>query len=406
MDAQILAVGSELLTPERIDTNSLYLTQELNNLGVEVVQKSIVGDDRDRLTAAIRTALATSDLVILTGGLGPTEDDVTRDAAAAALGCGQTFNEEVCAGIEDRFRRMKRAMVTINRRQAYIIDGAEILPNQLGTAPGQWIQVDGKVVMLLPGPPRELKPLFASQCLPKLRTLLPPQVIRIRHYRVACMPESDLDELIAPVYTRYTNPVTTVLAGPGDIQVLLRARTDDEAEATRLLEEVGEQIEQLLGDRVYSVNGDNLETTLVKTLAKTGKKLTIAESCTGGMMAQRITSVPGSSEIFLGGLVTYATGLKHSLLGMSGGTPAVSEVAARQMAEGARRISGADYGLSATGYAGPAGGTEQDPVGTVYIAVADASGSDARRLPFMGDRERIRHLAAQWAFDFLRRRIS
>lgn len=410
MDANIIAVGSELLTPGKIDTNSLYLTQELNQLGVEVTQKTIVGDDRDRLTAVIRTALASRGILILTGGLGPTEDDVTRDAVAAALGCGQAFNDEICAAIEERFRRMKRTMVENNKRQAFILEGAEVLPNDRGTAPGQWIAFDGRIVMLLPGPPRELKPLFAEQCVPRLQALLRSQVIRIRHYRVACMPESDLDQLIAPIYTRYANPVTTVLAGPGDIQVILRARTDEEVEASRLLEDVGSRIEGLLGDRIYSTNGDNLETTLIKTLAGRGQKLALAESCTGGMMAQRLTSVPGSSEVLLGGVVAYSADLKHSLLGVSRETldrfSAVSEATAREMAEGARRITGSDYAVATTGYAGPAGGTEADPVGTVYIAVADGEGVDVRRLPFFGDRDRIRQLATQWAFDLLRRRLS
>jgi nicotinamide-nucleotide amidase len=410
VNAQILAVGSELLTPGKIDTNSLYLTQELNNLGVEVVQKSILGDDRERLTAAIRVALDNADLVILTGGLGPTEDDVTRDAAAAALGRAQSFRDDVCEAIEERFRRIRRPMVSINRRQAYVIDGAEILTNPRGTAPGQWIVDGSKIVVLLPGPPRELKPMFADACLPKLAAILPPQVIRIRHYRVACMPESDLDQLIAPVYTQYTNPVTTVLAAVGDIQVLLRARTQDEAEADRLLTEVGTRIEELLADRIYSADGANLETTIVQRLAASGKTVTTAESCTGGLIAQRLTSVPGSSNVFGGGFVTYSAAMKHSVLGVDRDLiaryTAVSEPVAAEMAIGARRLSGADYAISVTGYAGPDGGTEADPVGTVYIGIADAEGVNVMRFPFGGERERIRQMASQWALDLLRRRAN
>ncbi|HYZ84921.1 MAG TPA: CinA family nicotinamide mononucleotide deamidase-related protein, partial [Bryobacteraceae bacterium] len=336
MNAQVIAVGSELLTSGKIDTNSLYLTRELNVLGVEVVEKSIVGDDRERLTEAVRTALAHCEVVILTGGLGPTEDDVTRDAVAAALGRTQYFNDEICDALEARFRKLKRAMVTINRRQAYVIEGAEVLPNACGTAPGQWIVHGDRIVMLLPGPPRELKPMFESQCLPRLRPLLPEQVIAVRHYRVACMPESDLDALIAPVYTKYTNPVTTVLGAVGDIQVFLRARTDTEAEALALLNEVGTQVEALLGDRIYSKNGDNLEATLVELMRAREKKLGFAESATGGLLAQRVTSVPGSSEVLIGGVVAYSDQLKQSLLGVSPMTlaeySAVSEPVAREMA--------------------------------------------------------------------------
>lgn len=238
-DAEIIAVGSELLTPQKIDTNSLYLTGELNALGVEVVRKTIVGDDRERLTDTIRGAVARSHIVLVTGGLGPTEDDVTRDAAAAALDRGLHFDEEICRWLEDRFRRFGRKMAENNKRQAYIVDGAGILPNQWGTAPGQWIEQDGVIVILLPGPPRELKAMFAAECLSRLERTLPAQAIRTRFYRVAGMGESDLDTLIAPVYTRYQNPATTILAAAGDIQIHLRARCATEQESEALLEEVG-----------------------------------------------------------------------------------------------------------------------------------------------------------------------
>ena len=235
MNAEIIAVGSELLTPQRVDTNSLYITDQLNVLGVEVTMKTIVGDDRARLTAVIAAAMIRSDAIVLTGGLGPTEDDVTRDAVGAALGLAQSYHPEVEAQIEARFKRAGRKMAENNKRQALILDSAEILPNDRGTAPGQWIETSGRVVMLLPGPPNEMKPMFAGQCIPKLQRILPPLVIRTRFYRVAGMPESDLDQLIAPVYTKYTNPVTTILAAPSDIQIHLRARCETEkAPAGRL----------------------------------------------------------------------------------------------------------------------------------------------------------------------------
>src|ERR1051326_6772733 len=238
-DAEIIAVGSEMLTSQRIDTNSLYITDQLNALGVEVRRKLIVGDDRALLTDAVQSALNHAAIVILTGGLGPTEDDVTRQAVADALDRKLVFSQEICDGIEERFRRRQRKMAEINRRQAYRIAGAEVLPNANGTAPGQWIAHDGRVVILLPGPPGELKPLFAQECIPRLTTLLPRQVIRARFYRVTGLTESDLDALIAPVYTKYTNPSTTILASPGDIQIHLRARCASEEEAELLLAEVG-----------------------------------------------------------------------------------------------------------------------------------------------------------------------
>ena len=224
-DAEIIAIGSELLTPQKVDTNSLYLTDQLNALGVEVVRKTVVGDERERLMDTILGALARSQIIVLTGGLGPTEDDLTRDAVACALGRILVFRQDICDQIEERFRRFQRKMVEINRRQAYIVEGAEVLANDRGTAPGQWIEQDSAVLMLLPGPPNELKSMFEKQCLPRLQKVLPPQVIQTLMLRVVGMPESDLDQLIAPVYLRYPNLATTILAVSGEIHIHLRARS-------------------------------------------------------------------------------------------------------------------------------------------------------------------------------------
>lgn len=404
-DAEIIAVGSELLTPQKIDTNSLYLTDQLNALGVEVVRKTIVGDERLLLAETIKSALGRSQIVILTGGLGPTEDDVTRDAVAAALGRSLVFNDQVCEWLVERFRKFGRKMAENNKRQAYILDGAEILQNDWGTAPGQWIDQGGVALMLLPGPPRELKSIFPARCLPRLEKMLPPQVIRARFYRVAGMGESDLDNLIAPVYTKYQNPVTTILAAASDIQVHLRARCATAAEAEALLEEVGSQIEPLIGDRLYSNNGEPLEQVVGQLLRARGAHLAVAESATGGMLGERITGVAGSSDYFLGGFLTYTDAIKSKLLGVDETmlleSTAVSEPVAIAMAEGARRNTGAEYGLSVTGYAGPNG----DQVGLVFIGVAGPVGSNARRFQFVGDRHRIRTLATNTALDMLRRTL-
>jgi nicotinamide-nucleotide amidase len=408
-DAEIIAAGSELLTPAKIDTNSLWLTDQLNALGVEVVRKSILGDDRARMTAAIGSALESADLVIVTGGLGPTEDDVTRDAAAAALGRGQTFRQDLCDGIAARFARMKRTMVEINKRQAFLIDGAEALSNDRGTAPGQWIEDRERVLMLLPGPPGEMKAMFERECLPRLRAMLPPQVIRTRFYRVACMPESDLDQLIAPVYTQYTNPATTILAALGDIQIHLRARCETEQEADALLAELCPRIEHLLGDRVYTDCGVPLEHVIGHRLTARSETVAVAESATAGMLGERLTAEPGASKYFKGGFLTYTDEAKVSLLGVDAALieqhGAVSNPVARAMAERAREKAGSTYAVSVTGNAGPDGGTESDPVGTVYIGVADPEGTDVRRLHFVGDRARIRTMAVQWALDLLRRSL-
>lgn len=405
-DAEIIAVGSELLTPQKVDTNSLYLTDELNSLGVEVVRKTIVGDERARLTESIQGAVARSQIVILTGGLGPTEDDITRDSVAVALGGQLVFNPEVCGWIERRFRSFGRAMAENNKRQAYIIDGAQVLPNQWGTAPGQWIVRNGVVVILLPGPPRELKALFAAECRPRLRDMLPAQVIRTRFYRVAGMGESDLDTLIAPVYTKYQNPVTTILAAAGDIQIHLRARCTTAEEAEALLEEVATQIEPLLAERLYSKEGAALEQVIGQLLLARKASLSVAESATGGMLGERITSVAGSSEYFRGGFLTYTNEMKIKLLGIQPDLierhTAVSDPVARAMAEGARRNTGSDYALAISGYAGPDG----EQVGLIFIGIATPDGSEARRFQFPGDRNRVRSLASNYALDLLRRKLT
>jgi nicotinamide-nucleotide amidase len=411
MNAEIIAVGSELLTPQRIDTNSLYLTAQLNTLGVEVVAKMIIGDDRARLAEAIRAALARSEILILTGGLGPTEDDVTRDGVAAALGREQQFRQDLADAIERRFHRGGRTMAEINKRQAYLVAGAEVLPNPNGTAVGQWIDYDGRAVMLLPGPPHEMEAMFRDACLPRLERLLPGQVIRTSVFRIALMAESEVDQKVAPVYTRYTNPVTTILAAAGDIQLHLRARSDTAEEAERLLDEVAAQIEPLLGNRIYSRNGDPLEAVVGQRLRERGETVAVAESCTGGMLGERITSIPGSSDYFAGGFLVYTERMKTALLGVSEELlkehTAVSEQAAEAMALGARERTGATWAVSITGVAGPGGGTEIAPVGTIIIGVAGPEGCRTHRARYSQfDRARIRALATQNALDLLRRRLE
>ena len=409
MDAEIIAVGSEMLTPERLDTNSLHLTAELNNLGVEVVAKCVIGDDRERLAAAIRLAMSRSGIVILSGGLGPTEDDVTRDAAALALDRKLIFHPEIAEALEQRFLRANRKMAEVNKRQALVIEGADILPNDRGTAPGQWAEESGAVLMLLPGPPHELKAMFERQCLPRLERIVPGQAIRTIFLRVTGMSESDLDTLIAPVYKKYVNPATTILAANGDLQIHLRARCATAAEADVLLAEVAGPIELLLGDRVYSRNGDPLEAVVGNLLRKVHATVAVAESSTGGMLGERFTSVPGSSDYFAGGFITYTNAMKMELLGVPAETleqyGAVSRETAEAMASGARRRTHSTYALSITGIAGPASDSKSAPVGTMYVGLADAAGTRVVHRQFLGDRQRIRVFTCQMALDLLRRRI-
>jgi nicotinamide-nucleotide amidase len=410
MNSEIIAVGSEMLISERVDTNSLFLTDQLNSLGVEVVTKCVVGDDLNRLAETVRRAVGRTEIVIISGGLGPTEDALTRDAVGLALDRKLIFHPEIAEWLEQRFAQMKRKMAEVNRRQAFILEGAEILPNDRGTAPGQWIDEGGASVMLLPGPPHELKAMFTRQCMPRLERKVPRQVIQTIVMRVAGMAESDLDQLIAPVYKKYENPATTVLAAAGDIQVHLRARCDSEADAAKLLAEVAGPIELLLGDRLYSRNGDSLEMVVGELLRQQHSMLAVAESATGGLLAERITSVPGSSDYFVGGFITYTNRMKAELLGVPEETlaqyGAVSKETAEAMALGARRRTGATYALSVTGVAGPGSGGEEAPVGMVYIGLADINGCQVNHRQFLGDRARVRQFASQMALDMLRRKLK
>lgn len=406
-NAEIIAVGSELLTPQRLDTNSLFVTDQLNLLGVEVVMKEVVGDDRERLANAIRAAVIRTPIVIVSGGLGPTEDDVTREAAAVALGRRLVRSLEQEAVLIRRFRQFNRAMAPNNLRQAFLIEGAEALPNPNGTAPGQFLSTDRGALALLPGPPHELEAMVVNELIPRLRPVLPRQIIKVRTFRITGIGESDLDALIAPVYTKYANPTTTVLSYPGDLSVHLRARCDTEQEADKLLLEVGNRIADLLGDRIYTENPfEGLEAVVGRLLRKRGATVAAAESCTGGLLASRLTDTAGSSDFFVAGFVTYTDTEKQRVLGIPVDVlhkhSAVSEPIAAAMAEAARACANATYALSVTGYAGPTGGTEYDPVGTVYIGLAGPNDTRVTRLRHSGDRHRVRTLATQSALNILR----
>ena len=409
MDAEIIAVGSELLTPFRQDTNSLFLTGKLNSLGIEVRFKTIVGDDAERLAQAFRAALGRSRLIILTGGLGPTEDDVNRHVVAEVLNKPLHEVPEIRHRIENRFARFGRTMSENNLRQTLVPEGAEWLENKQGTAPGLWIEQDGTVIILLPGPPRELEAMFESACLPRLAALVPPQCLRTRVYKVAGLAESEVDSRIAPIYEGYTNPSTTVLATPGAIEVHLRARGENEAEAEALLGDLGERIEAALGDYLFSSGGESLEEVVGMYLVLRRKTLAVAESCTGGLLAERLTRVPGSSNYFLGGAVCYSNELKTRLAGVPlkliEEHGAVSKAVARALAEGIRRRSGTSMGVGITGIAGPGGGTAEKPVGLVFIALADERRTQVREFRFPGDRERIRQRATVAALEIIRRHI-
>ncbi|HKS95104.1 MAG TPA: competence/damage-inducible protein A [Terriglobia bacterium] len=409
MDAEIIAVGSELLTPYRLDTNSLYLTDQLNQLGIEVRLKTVVGDDRERLAEALRAALGRSDLIIMTGGLGPTEDDVNREVVAEVLGRPLHEVAELRRGIEERFARLGRPMAGNNLRQALVPEGADWLENKKGTAPGLWLEPDGRKLILLPGPPHELTAMFEAACLPRLARFATGDRLRSRVYKVIGLPESEVDQRIAPATQQYTNPATTVLAVSGTIEVHLRAHARTEEEADALLAALGDKIELALGDHVFSTRGESLEEVVGMYLVMKQKTVAAAESCTGGLLSERLTRVPGSSGFFLGGAVCYSNELKTKLAGVPPALieehGAVSKTVAQAMAEGIRQRTGASIGMGVTGIAGPSGGTPEKPVGLVFVALADERGTQLREFRFPGDRERIRLWASQAALEMIRRRV-
>lgn len=413
MKSEIIAIGSEMLTPYRQDTNSLYLTEKLNEIGVTVAFKTIVGDRRKDLVNAIRTALGRADIVILMGGLGPTEDDLTREATADALGIGLRRDGAQVAALHVRAATWRMPMPENNLKQADVLEGATILPNPNGSAPGQWLDTmyEGyrKIVALVPGPPGECKPLFDAECLPRLTSALPKRFIAKRTLKAAMIPESQADKLLAPIYTTYADVETTILAHNGDIQLTLLCAKNSMATAQQRVNELASRMEEVLDDWLYSSEGESLEQIVLYYLGLRQATLAVAESCTGGLVAERITSVPGSSRSFVGGAVVYSDELKTAFADvpaeMIAEHGAVSEEVAKALAMGIRQRTGATLGVGITGIAGPSGGTEAKPVGRVYIAVSDPLRTDVLERTFRGPRQRVREWTAHQALDLVRRRL-
>jgi nicotinamide-nucleotide amidase len=406
MKAEIIAVGSELLTPDRIDTNSLFLTEELNKLGIEIVRKTVVGDDRSLLLEAFRDAVNRVPLTIASGGLGPTEDDLTRETVAELLGRKLVRSDAIVRAIEARFRSFGRPMPDTNLRQAMVPEGGEPLDNPRGTAPGMWMEDRDRMIALLPGPPRELKPMFREQLLPRLQRRISAVRMYHRELRVTGLGESHVDSLAGPVYTRYPEVQTTVLAAPGEVQIHLRAWTDNEAQAQATFADIERALDLALTDRIFSRDGSPLEVVVAHELLKQNATIAAAESCTGGLFAERLTTIAGSSAYFLGGVVCYSNEMKTAWADvppeMIATKGAVSAEVAIALAEGIRRRVGSALGVGITGIAGPGGGSEEKPVGTVHIALASAGGVRERGLRLPGDREMVRLQASQAALDMVR----
>ncbi|HEV7671562.1 MAG TPA: competence/damage-inducible protein A [Thermoanaerobaculia bacterium] len=409
MRAAILAVGSELLGTRRLDTNSLRLTAVLNRYGFELRAKSVAGDSIEEIAAEVRSHLKRADLVLVTGGLGPTADDVTREAVALAVGRGLQLVPEVLEGIEARFRSYGRVMPAVNRKQAELIDGGAIIPNPRGSAPGMAIEHEGKTLLLFPGVPYEMEGMIDSFLDGWLAARSGGIGRETAVLKVACLPESLVEERIAPAYAEFGRESITILASPGEIRLEATAEGASEARRARLGEMSG-RLKELAGDAVFSDREDaDLPTVVGELLRAAGATLTVAESCTGGLLAERITAISGSSDYFLGGAVTYSNRLKTQLLGVGeelfAAHGAVSEAVARAMAEGARERFAADYALSITGVAGPGGGSEEKPVGTVHLGLAGPAGTEHRRARFPGNRNFVRIQASQLALEMLRRRL-
>jgi nicotinamide-nucleotide amidase len=410
MKAWIIAVGSELLTPFRVDTNSLLITDRLNAIGIDVLQKSVIGDDVDRVAALLTEALAAADLVVCTGGLGPTADDVTRDAVSRALGLPLDPNPEILAAIEARFVRRGLVMSAINRRQAMVPRGALVLDNVNGTAPGLWIEARSSRLALLPGPPREMTPMLEALVRERLAPLTGGGGLFRRVLKITGRAESEVDALAQPIYGPLRGqavPIeTTILAVFGQVELHLTAAAQSRAEADAALNPAVAALVAGLGPSVYSTDGTTLEAVVGDLLRASGDTVAAAESCSGGLLMSRLTDVPGSSDYIQSGVVCYSNRSKTEWVGVPADLiaahGAVSEPVARAMAEGVRLRAGATVGIGVTGIAGPGGGTPDKPVGTVCLAVLTEHQAHVRTVRLVGNREQVKYQSAQAALNLLR----
>lgn len=409
--AEIFAIGSELLDDAHLDTNSLFLSRELATLGISLLRKAVLPDDPAVIASALATSLRRVPLVVCCGGLGPTADDRTREAAARALHCGLHRDPRVVARLRRRFRRYGRAMPANNLQQADRLACAEWLPNPRGSAPGQWCRSPGGWLVLLPGPPAEMQAMFVRHVRPRLRALGASAVCFTRVLSLFGLPESEVDARVAPLYTRVQNPSTTILATSAPaIELRFRATAGSAAAARRFADGLAREAAAVLGEHVFSRDQESLAAVVGRLLAACSETVAVAESCTGGLLGSWLSAVPGASEYFLGGAISYSNALKRTLLGVPPRVlrvhGAVSAACARAMAEGVARRCAADWGVAITGIAGPTGGTSAKPVGTVFVALA-RRGEPGVVVPLAlrGDRDTIRRFSAQWALHHLRLRL-
>ena len=410
MKACILAIGSEMLTPFRVDTNSLFITERLNAIGYDIRLKAVVGDDVDELADVLRAAIGWADLIVITGGLGPTEDDVTRDAVARVYDMPLEVDEAIADRIRDRFARRGMTMPDINRRQAMVPRGAVVLENPNGTAPGLWIERGRTAMVLLPGPPREMKPMLEGVVRDRLAPRSGSAGLFRRVLKITGRAESDVDAQAQPTYAKWTSsPVpisTTILAVLGQIELHLTAQAANPDAAHAALDAAVLEMQQVLGPSVYSTDGRSLEAVVGDLLRQHTLTIAVAESCTGGLLASRLTDVPGSSDYVERGVVCYSNRSKTELADVPAALiaehGAVSEPVARAMAEGIRSRAGTNIGIGITGIAGPGGGTPEKPVGTVSVAVIGDDETRVRTFQFIGGRDMVKFQAAQAALNMTR----
>lgn len=409
MKCEIISVGTELLLGNILNSNSKYLSERLANLGLDVYNHITVGDNENRLMAVVHEAFTRSDLLVFTGGLGPTDDDITRETVARAMNLPIHTDVEIFNKIDSFFKKIGRPMPEINKKQANVPEGAIVLNNDNGTAPGLILSSNGKHAVLLPGPPLEMIPLFEEKVVPWIKTITDTQVIESRILRIVGIGESSVQERLQHIFDRQSNPSLAPYAKNSEVHLRITAKTKNKEEAISLIKPMENEIIGILGDAIYAFDGDSLEQTVV-SLAKL-KKITLAtsESCTGGLISSRITDVPGSSDVFLGGVISYSNELKNKLLNVKLDTlekfGAVSAETAIEMAEGVRLLTGANIGISSTGIAGPSGGSEEKPVGLAYIGISTANGTEAFKNMAFGNREKIKWHTSTRALDIIRRKM-
>lgn len=410
MKAEIISVGTELLLGEIIDTNAAFISQRMADLGLDVLHRQTLGDNLQRLSEAIQTALGRADVVILIGGLGPTEDDLTREAIAAATGRPLVRVPESEQWLRAFFAARKRVVADSNLKQCDVPTGGEHLENTCGTAPGVFVAQDGKLIFALPGPPPEFKEMYRLSVEPRLREHLgPTAVLYTRSLLMTEIGESQVADLLGELITAQTDPTIAMYASPALVRVRLATKAASQEEADRKLDPLASQIVAILGDHLLGYDDDTMPVVVGRLLRERQATLAVAESCTGGLICSRLTDISGSSDYFVTGVVAYANETKQRLLGVSGEIlathGAVSEECARAMAEGVRKINGADYGLATTGIAGPTGGTPEKPVGLVYIAVADAQGTIVISQNWPSTREQFKQRVSELALAVLRKRL-